>query len=142
MTSTTKDRLKQIMTERNLKQRDILEMSLPYQKRFDIKMGKSALSQYVNGKSTPDQRKLFLLGITLGVDEAWLMGYETPKNRSNSIEEIKSKYDNIDNKIMSDLLTDKDENYIEVIRKIALLKPEQLSAINNLIDSFEVKKRD
>ncbi|MFS7238181.1 helix-turn-helix transcriptional regulator [Carnobacterium divergens] len=81
MRTATQLRLQQVMRERNLKQRDILEMSLPYQKKFGIKMGKSALSQYVNGKSAPDQHKLYLLGATLGLNEAWLMGFDVPMDR-------------------------------------------------------------
>lgn len=88
MNESTQNRLKQIMSERNLKQRDILEMSLPYQKKYGIKMGKSALSQYVNGKSSPDQHKLFLLGATLGVDEAWLMGFDVPKKQQKEYQPI------------------------------------------------------
>ncbi|WP_438838158.1 helix-turn-helix domain-containing protein [Streptococcus pluranimalium] len=72
----TSQRLKQIMNERGLRQVDILNMSLPYQKSLGIKMGKSTLSQYISGKSTPDQNKLVLLAKTLNVSEAWLMGYD------------------------------------------------------------------
>ncbi|EMF0065635.1 helix-turn-helix domain-containing protein [Enterococcus hirae] len=75
------NRLKQLMSERNLKQVDILNMSIPYQKSLGIKMSKSHLSQYVNGKSNPDQNKLYLLGKTLNVNEAWLMGFDVPKDR-------------------------------------------------------------
>ena len=78
----TSSRLKEIMKERNLKQVDILEMSKPYQNKLGIKMSKSHLSQYVNGKSSPDQRKLYLLAKTLNVDEGWLMGYDIPKERN------------------------------------------------------------
>lgn len=78
---TTSDRIKQIMSERNLKQVDILEMSKPFQKEFDIKLGKSALSQYVNGIQTPDDKKIFLLSKTLNVSEPWLMGYDVDRER-------------------------------------------------------------
>ena len=44
-------------------------------------MGRSALSQYVTGKSKPDDKKLYLLSKTLGVSEAWLMGYDVEKKR-------------------------------------------------------------
>lgn len=80
----TSIRLKEIMRERNLKQVDILEMSKPYQNKLGITMSKSHLSQYVNGKSSPDQKKLYLLAMTLNVDEGWLMGYEVDRERNNS----------------------------------------------------------
>lgn len=47
-------------------------------------MGKSALSQYVSGKSNPDQHKLVLLAKTLGVSEPWLMGFEVEKKEKLS----------------------------------------------------------
>ena len=54
---TTADRLQQIMSENNLKQVDIIEKSKPFQEELGVKLGKSALSQYVNGIQSPDQRK-------------------------------------------------------------------------------------
>lgn len=79
--SSTSKRLRQIMSERNLRQVDILEKSKPFQKQLGVKMGRSALSQYVTGKSKPDDQKLYLLSKTLNVSEAWLMGYDVEKKR-------------------------------------------------------------
>lgn len=79
--SSTAKRLRQIMSERNLRQVDILEKSKPFQKQLGVKMGRSALSQYVTGKSKPDDKKLYLLSKTLNVSEAWLMGYDVEKKR-------------------------------------------------------------
>lgn len=78
MKNTTAARLQQVMNERNLKQVDVISLSKVHQKELGVKLGKSALSQYINGKSTPDQEKLVLLARTLGVSEAWLMGYDVP----------------------------------------------------------------
>lgn len=78
---STKDRLKQIMKERKLKQIDIINMSKPFQEKFNIKLSKSNMSEYVNGKSSPDQAKIYLLANTLDVSEPWLMGYDVPKER-------------------------------------------------------------
>lgn len=89
MKTTTSLRLKQILSERNLRQVDILNSSLPLQKELGIKMGKSALSQYVSGKSSPDQDKLVLLSKTLGVSEAWLMGYNVPMSDDTPVQELK-----------------------------------------------------
>lgn len=93
MKNTTASRLKQVMSERNLKQVDVISLSKPHQKELGVKLGKSALSQYINGKSTPDQEKLVLLSKTLGVSEAWLMGYDAPmandqQPNSQDIDEI------------------------------------------------------
>lgn len=78
MKETTSQRLKYIMRELNLKQVDVIEKSKPYQKELGVSLGKSALSQYVNGKSVPDQGKLTLLSKVLGVTQPWLMGYDVP----------------------------------------------------------------
>lgn len=93
MKNTTASRLQQVMSERNLKQVDVISLSKVHQKELGVKLGKSALSQYINGKSTPDQEKLVLLARTLGVSEAWLMGYDAPmandqQPNSHDIDEI------------------------------------------------------
>lgn len=75
-------RLRQLMKEQNLRQVDILEKSKPFQAKLGITMSKTHLSNYVNGKSNPDQKKLMLLSQTLGVSEPWLMGYNVPKNEN------------------------------------------------------------
>ena len=77
-------RLRKIMTDRNLKQVDILEMAKPYTKKYDVKLNKNDLSQYLSGKVEPGQHKLFILGLTLNVSEAWLMGYDVPMERTQT----------------------------------------------------------
>ncbi len=79
MKETTTQRLNQLISESGLRQVEILEKSKPYQKELDVKMGKSALSQYISGKSNPDQDKLVLLAKTFGVSEAWLLGFDVPR---------------------------------------------------------------
>lgn len=69
--STTSERLKYLMSTKNLKQSEILEKVAAKGEYIS----KSALSQYVNGQSIPDQRKLTILSQVLGVSEVWLMGY-------------------------------------------------------------------
>ncbi|MFV0560267.1 MAG: helix-turn-helix domain-containing protein [Enterococcus sp.] len=96
MKETTQQRLQQIMSERNLKQVDILNMSLPFQKELKVSMAKNHLSQYVNGKSSPDQYKLCLLSRTLGVSEPWLLGYDVPRNLSKNISSIETIYNQLD----------------------------------------------
>ena len=59
------------MDAKNLKQSDIIERVTA----MGEYISKSALSQYVNGQSTPDQRKLTILSKALDVSEVWLMGY-------------------------------------------------------------------
>jgi len=48
--ANTAARLKQIMNEDNLKQVDIVNKAQPYCKKYDVKLNKSDISQYVSGK--------------------------------------------------------------------------------------------
>lgn len=84
-------RLNRIMTERNLRQVDILERVKPFCIKYDIKMNKSDLSQYVSGKVEPSQEKLVVLGMALNVSEAWLMGFDVPMERTASTKESSPK---------------------------------------------------
>ena len=58
---------------------DVLNLAKPFQQKYNIKFSKSHLSQYVNGKSNPDNKKIFLLSKVFGVTEAWLLGYNVPR---------------------------------------------------------------
>lgn len=83
---TTSNRLKQIMQERNLKQVDILNLTLPICKKYNVKMNKSDISQYVSGKVEPSQKKLSVLGMALNVTETWLMGFDATRERSRNFD--------------------------------------------------------
>lgn len=89
----TADRIRQLMEEKNWKQVDIFNNSKPYQEKLGVKLGKSAISQYVNGVQAPDQRRLALLALTFNVSEAWLMGYDVPRERESSAENNYSETD-------------------------------------------------
>lgn len=87
------------MTQRNLRQVDILNLTAPYCIKYGVKMNKSDISQYCSGKTEPNQDKLFVLGSALNVNEAWLMGYDVPMERdrkvssSNSVNTIAAHFD-------------------------------------------------
>ena len=79
----TSTRLKQIMSDKNLRQVDILAKTMPYCKKYGVKMNKSDLSHYCSGKTEPNQNKLFVLSLALNVSEAWLMGFDVPMERDS-----------------------------------------------------------
>lgn len=87
---TTSERLNYLMSSRNLKQVDIINLALPFCKKYGVSLQKSDVSQYVNGKVIPGQDKLFILGLALNVSEAWLLGFDVPIYRVNDS-------DNVDN---------------------------------------------
>lgn len=113
----TSDRLRQIMNDRNLRQIDILNLTVPYCKKYDVKMNKSDISQYVSGKVEPNQDKLAVLGMALGVNEAWLMGYDIPKER----------------KIFS---SDEAKKDFTLVDKFSMLSPSDQNIVMSLIDSL------
>ena len=81
--SNTSERLKSILSDRGLKQVDVLRLAEPFCKEFNVQLKKNDLSQYVNGKSTPGQFKLTILSLALGVSEEWLMGYDVPIQKTD-----------------------------------------------------------
>lgn len=107
--SNTSERLKQIMTDRGLKQVDILERCEPYCRKYGIKLNKNDLSQYVSGKVVPKQDKLSILGMALGVSEVWLMGYDDDKMAVS--DSSSGRFDN-----SASLLDDKERDLLDTFR--------------------------
>lgn len=71
MQATTQERLKEALKARNM---------LPIELSRKSGIGKSAISQYLSGKVTPKQDKIYKLAQALRVNEPWLMGYDEPMN--------------------------------------------------------------
>lgn len=65
----TKDRIKEALEIRDMKQSELVE-------RTGIDKGQ--MSSYISGKYKPKQKNLHLMAKVLSVDEAWLMGYDVP----------------------------------------------------------------
>lgn len=119
--TNTSDRLKQIMNERNLKQVDILNLSLPICAKYNVKMNKSDISQYVSGKVEPSQEKLVVLGLALNVTEAWLMGFDVSMERKDTSREAKED--------------------IEILYKYSLLDERDKKVISDMMDTMIANKR-
>lgn len=88
---TTAQRLKQILNERNIKQIDIINLAKPYCDLYKVKLGRNDLSQYVSGKIVPKQNKTYILAKALNVSEAWLMGYDVPRERETPASEFENQ---------------------------------------------------
>ncbi|MCB6994498.1 helix-turn-helix domain-containing protein [bacterium 210820-DFI.6.37] len=70
--ATFSERLNSIIKEKKIRQVDLCRKT---------GIGKSAMSQYLRGSFEPKQQKLYALAAALDVSEAWLMGYDVPKER-------------------------------------------------------------
>lgn len=84
---TTANRLKIILEQKDMTQTDLLRRCEMLKSIYNIKMSKSDISQFVNGKHEPRQDKLFLLGEALGVSPNWLMGLDVDQG-GNPIERV------------------------------------------------------
>lgn len=74
--SNSAERLKELMLFFNLKQSDIIEKTgIP----------KSAMSMYISGQRVPRQDRISEIADAYNINEAWLMGYDVPMERSSSI---------------------------------------------------------
>ena len=51
--SNTSQRLKEILTEKNIRPIDLVNKCQPYCKKYNIKMGRNDISQYLSGKVEP-----------------------------------------------------------------------------------------
>lgn len=71
--ATTSERLKEIISIRNVKQAEIVEHT---------GINKGALSCYISGKYLPKQDNIFKLAKFLEVNPAWLMGLDVPMESS------------------------------------------------------------
>ena len=83
--ATIAERLRFVMGARNISQVLILKMAEPICLRENAKLSKSKLSQYVSGKSRPDQGMIDILAEVLDVNPAWLAGYDAPMKREAPI---------------------------------------------------------
>lgn len=80
--SNTRNRLKELMSERNLRSVDVLNLVRPVCHKYDVKLEKNNLSQYLSGTAVPGQDKTLVLAEALDVDVAWLMGCDVPMRQT------------------------------------------------------------
>ncbi len=110
--SNTQSRLKKIMEERDLKQIDVVHLCEPYCKKYNVKFNKSDLSQYLSGKTVPNQDKLYILCNALKVSEAWLMGFDVIKDRTENYQPPSVNFKNLNN--LNETLATLKDNELEV----------------------------
>ena len=70
-------RLSSAMALRRVKQIDFVHAA----EKFNIKLGKSHMSQYVSGKTVPRADIAHFLAAFLQVNEQWLMGEDVPMDQ-------------------------------------------------------------
>ena len=115
-----KDRLQEAMNLRKKKAADLAN---------DLEIPKSAISQYLSGKSkNMDSVRMYRLCVYLNVNEAWMMGFDVPMERP------KEK----NNDIMSDIIVRlrTDEEFFKVVETLNSLDKEQLDGVLQMLQAF------
>ena len=74
--SSCAERIKLALSLKNLTQADLCRMT---------EISKSTMSQYLSGKYEPSQLKTEIIARALNVNEAWLMGYDVPMDRTSHL---------------------------------------------------------
>lgn len=78
-TNTTAQRLQILLNSSGMNQTEMLEACNRVCRKNGWKeLGKSAISQYLSGKVVPKQDKIYIIAEAMGVNPAWLMGFEVP----------------------------------------------------------------
>ena len=118
--STVKERLRIALAEANMKPIELSERTgIP----------KSMISYYLNGKTKPKADRIFVISQVLGVSEAWLLGYDVPKNRTA---EQKKNDDLV--QVIAKLR--KDPEFFEVVSKLASLPPAEYASIKQILSAL------
>lgn len=121
--SSLKDRLRQALIEADMKPIDLSERTgIP----------KSMISYYLNGKTKPKADRIYVICQVLGVSEAWLLGYDVPKNRTA---EQKKNDDLV--QVIAKLR--KDPEFFEVVSKLASLPAAEYASIKQLLSVLDNK---
>ena len=133
-TSNTSERLKELMTLKGLRQIDIAEKT---------GLGKSAISQYVSGKITPKQDKVYILAEGLNVSPTWLMGYDVPmeKETTPTVEKSTGYYTDPETAELAEKLhTDPDMKILFSAAKD--LTPEEMQQAADYVNYLKMKGRN
>lgn len=127
MKKTIGERIKEALMLLDMKQSELAEKG-----NFD----KGQLSSWISGKYKPRQNNIAKLAETLNVNEAWLMGYDVPMDRKDSLSDnsLKSK----DKKDILDIL---DSTKAALLSQEGLMfdgDPASLEAIDSILNAMEI----
>lgn len=115
-----KDRLKFALELREKKAVDLVR---------DLKIPKSAVSQYLSGKSqNMDSKRLYDMCKYLNVSEAWMMGYDVPMNRR-----IEGKNDTLAD-VIKRLRTDDD--FLSLVETLNKLDKSKIVGVKQMLSAF------
>lgn len=121
--STLKERLRLALLEADMK---------PIELSDKTGIPKSMISYYLNGKTKPKADRIYTISKVLGVSEAWLLGYDVPKNRT----EEQKKNDDL---VVLIAKMRKDPEFFEVVSMLASLPAAEYESIKSLLTALGKK---
>jgi len=114
-----KDRLQKALDLREKKAVDLAR---------DLKIPKSAISQYLSGNRTiKDSQRVYAIAKYLDVSEAWLMGFDVPMERPMEQKENDELVELVDK-------LKKEKGFRQLCLKLSNLNPEKIEGLMKLMD--------
>lgn len=127
MKKDTSARLKELMDIKNINQVDLCHRTgIP----------KSSMSMYLSGERSPRQNRLSQIAEKFDISEAWLMGYDVPMERTDSLTD-----ESLSHKDKRDILDILSSTKAELLSQEGLMfdgKPATQEAIDSIINAMEI----
>lgn len=123
---TFAQRLQEIMAERDLSKSDLARI---------CEINKSNMTRYCNGEYEAKQDVVYKMASRLGINAAWLMGYDVPKEFKLDLQFFTESQEK-DKPVETDGLTDKQREFIRLVSQLSDQEVSMLSAqVKGLLQS-------
>lgn len=127
MKKDTSTRLQELMDIKNINQVDLCQRTgIP----------KSSMSMYLNGERSPRQNRLSQIAEKFNISEAWLMGYDVPMERTDSLSD-----ETLSQKDKRDILDIISSTKAELLSQEGLMfdgDPASPEAIESILNAMEI----
>ena len=127
MKKDTSTRLQELMDIKNINQVDLCQRTgIP----------KSSMSMYLSGERSPRQNRLSQIAEKFNISEAWLMGYDVPMERTDSLSD-----ETLSQKDKRDILDIINSTKAELLSQEGLMfdgDPASPEAIESILSAMEI----
>ena len=127
MKKDTSTRLQELMDIKNINQVDLCQRTgIP----------KSSMSMYLSGERSPRQNRLSQIAEKFNISEAWLMGYDVPMERTDSLSD-----ESLSHKDKRDILDIISSTKAELLSQEGLMfdgDPASPEAIESILSAMEI----
>lgn len=114
------ERLREALQAAGKKQADLVR---------ETGLDRGAISSYLSGKYEPKQKAIYKMARALDVSEAWLLGFDAPKHRTDE-----QKKNDLLAKLVVKMRTDAD--FYNTVAALAELNEKQYRGVQQLIAAF------